>query len=216
MEPQYLLVILVALVMGWFAFGVIYNLRRGDSVIKWMQGGLPRIGERTTFRWLGTSVAEMVIAKARPPLRRLETLLVFAPRDVPWMWLIARLQGRRDTVIFRAHLQSAPRVDLELADPKSWTGRMGLQRAAERGWASRQRGDQQLMAPQGLLDLAESTLAGLAPPAERLAPVYRRIALRREAPHLEVHLALPDTKGDAKAYFEALIALARAASSGNL
>jgi hypothetical protein len=215
MNPQYLLAPIVILVMGWFAFGVIYNLRRGDAVLKWMREGLPRIGERTTFRWLGTSVAELVIAKARPPIRRLETLLVFTPRDIPWMWLIAHLQGRSDTLIFRAHLQTAPRVDLELADPKSWTGPMGLSKAAERGWESRPRGDQQLMAPQGLLDLAENTLQGLSRPAEKLSPVYRRFSLRREAPHLEVHLALPDTKGEARAYFEALIALARAAGGGN-
>jgi hypothetical protein len=55
-NPQYLLVVAVAIVMGWFAFGVIYNLRRGDKLLKWMQTGLPRIGTRTTFRWLGTSV----------------------------------------------------------------------------------------------------------------------------------------------------------------
>jgi hypothetical protein len=160
-------------------------------------------------------VAELVIAKARPPFRRLETLLVFAPRDVPWMWLIARMQGRTDTLIFRAHLQTAPRLDLELADPKTWTGRMALNRAGERGWESRARGDQQLMAPQGLLNLAEESLDSLAQPAGRLAPVFRRLSLKREAPHLEVHLAMPDTKSDARAYFEALAALAKAVGGAN-
>lgn len=111
MNPQYLLVIVVIVVMGWFAIGLIYNLRRGDAVLKWMQAGLPDIGPRTTFRWLGTSVAELVIAKAKNPFRRLETLLVLAPRDVFWMMIVSAFQGRHDTLIFRAILNSPPFLD---------------------------------------------------------------------------------------------------------
>jgi hypothetical protein len=81
-NPQYILVAAVILFMGWFAIGVVYNLRRGEALLKWMQGGLPSIGQKTTFRWLGTSVAELVIAHAKKPFRRLETLLVLKPRDV--------------------------------------------------------------------------------------------------------------------------------------
>ena len=57
MNAQYILVIALVIIMGWFAFGVVYNLRRGDALLKWMQNGLPGIGQLTTFRWLGTSVA---------------------------------------------------------------------------------------------------------------------------------------------------------------
>src|SRR5512138_3023837 len=113
-NPQYILVIAVIIVMGWFAIGVLYNLRRGDRLLKWMQGGLPSIGQKTTLRWLGTSVAELVIAHAKKPFRRLETLLVFRPRDVFWMTILAYFQGRSDIVIFRAQLTIAPATDLEL------------------------------------------------------------------------------------------------------
>src|SRR3990172_10807746 len=108
--------------MGWFAFGVIYNLRRGEAVLKWMRDGMPRIGEKTTLRWLGTSVAELVIAHAKKPFRRLDTLLVLKPRDVFWMTILAYFQRREDIVIFRAHLTTAPVTDLELLDLKTWTG----------------------------------------------------------------------------------------------
>src|ERR1041385_6674862 len=112
-NPQYILVIAVIIIMGWFAFGVLYNLRRGDRLLKWMQAGLPGIGQKTTFRWLGTSVAELVIARAKKPFRRLETLLVFRPRDVFWMAILAYFQGRSDIVIFRAHLATTPVADLD-------------------------------------------------------------------------------------------------------
>ncbi|SRR5581483_2722499 len=213
MDSQYLFIVAVIIVMGWFAFGVVYNLRRGDAVLKWMQAGLPRIGERTTFRWLGTSVAELVIAKARPPFRRLDTLLVLKPRDVFWMTIMASFQGRNDIVIFRADLGSAPLLDLELADPKTWSGRAALRQVAERGWESRPYRDMQLMAPRGLLDLAASALDLLNEPMQKLSSRYARLSLRKQTPNLEIHLPFPEYSSvESVVYFEALRGLARAIS----
>ncbi len=224
MDPKYILVVAVVFVMGWFAAGVLFNLRRGDAMLRWIQVGLPRVGERTTMRWLGTSVVELVIAHAHKPFRRLETFIVLAPRDVPWMWLLAARQGRRDTLIFRAHLNVPPHIDFELADPSAWTGRMALSQANQKKWALQKDWPDhtqaegqlyhglQLMAPGGMLDQAVSTLSNLANPAQGLASHFWRISLRREPPHFEVHLALPDHRSDAGQFIAALQELARAVS----
>ncbi len=216
MNPQYIVFVAVFVFMGWFAFGVIYNLRRGEALLKWMQAGLPRIGERTTFRWLGTSVAELVIARAKSPFRRLETLLVLKPRDVFWLTLLAAFQGRNDILIFRAQLTTPPLLDLELADPKSWSGRASLRQVAQRGWESRPHQELQLMAPRGLLDLAASTLERLAVPMQGLSPRYVRLSLRKEMPNFEIHIPFPDHHSvEATSYFEALRTLARAIAERN-
>ena len=211
MYSQYILIIVAVIIMGWFAFGVIYNVRRGDAVLKWMQGGLPAIGQRTTFRWLGTSVAELVIAHAKKPFRRLETLLVLRPRDVFLMTIAAHLQGRDDIVIFRAHLSTPPLVDLELIDPKTWSGRNTSRQIAQRRWDSKTYEGLQLMAPQGLLELATTTLNRLAAPMQEFSPRYVRFSLRRNTPNLELHVPFPAYRSsDATHYFEALRDLARA------
>lgn len=213
MNPQYILIAAVIVLMGWFAIGVVYNLRRGDALLKWMQSGLPGIGQKTTFRWLGTSVAELVIAHAKKPFRRLETLLVLKPRDVFWMTILAALQGREDIVIFRAQLTTSPLVDLELVDPKSWSGRGVLQQLADRKWESQTYQGKQLMAPAGLLDLATQTLERLTVPMQKLSEHYARFSLRRDTPNLEVHVPFPAHRTlDARQYFEALRGLARAIS----
>jgi hypothetical protein len=212
-DPQYILVVAVVIIMGWFAIGVIYNLRRGEALLKWIQKGLPNIGQRTTFRWLGTSVAELVIAHAKKPFRRLETLLVLKPRDVFWMTLLASLQGRSDIVIFRAQLTTAPNLDLELVDPSTWSGRTALKEVQQRKWQSKPYKDMQLWAPQGLLDLAGSTLDRLTVPMEKLSPRFARFSLRRGAPNFEVHVPFPQYRtANADQYFEALRELAGAAS----
>ena len=211
MNPQYILIILAIIIMGWFAFGVIYNLRSGDALLKWMQGGLPGIGQKTTFRWLGTSVAELVIAHAKKPFRRLETLLVLKPRDVLWMTIMAAFQGREDIVIFRAQLTTAPLTDLELVDPKSWTGRGVLKQFTDRKWESKTYQGLQLMAPAGLLDLATQTLDRLTIPMQELSDRYVRFSLRRDAPNLELHVPFPAYRtSDATHYFQALRDLASA------
>lgn len=211
MDPQYILVAAVIVLMGWFAIGVVYNLRRGDALLKWMRSGLPGIGQKTTFRWLGTSVVELVLAHAKNPFRRLEVLLVFKPRDVFWMTLMATMQGRSDIVIFRGQLTTAPLVDLELIDPASWSGRTVSRQLADRRWESQSYRDLQLMAPAGLIGLAAETLDRLTVPMERLSARYARFGLRRDKPHFEVHVPFPAYRTlDARQYFEALRGLARA------
>lgn len=211
-DPKYFIGFAAALIMGWFAFGVIYNIRRGESIIRWLRGGLPKIGERSTFRWLGSSVAEMVIAQARRPFRRLVTLVVLSPRDVPWLWLLSGLQGRRDTLIFRGQLTTAPLIDLELSDPKIWTGRSALKEAATRGWESQPYQGMQLMAPKGLSSLAIRVIEQVLPKAQALDPKIYRLAFRKEQPHFELHLPFPDPHSQPNAYFEALQAIAQSAS----
>ena len=215
MNFQYILIIAVIILMGWFAFGMIFNLRRGDALLKWMQYGLPKIGQRTTFRWLGTSVAELVIAQAKKPFRRLETLVVLKPRDIFWMTILAYFQGREDMVIFRAQLSTAPLVDLELVDPKTWSGRTTLKQLAERKWESKAYQDMLLLAPKGLLDLATSVVDKLIVPMQNFSPRYVRFSLRRDASrtNLELHVPFPQERAEsANQYFETLRALARAVS----
>lgn len=211
MSPQYLLIIGALILVGWFALGILFNLRRGERLLKWMQAGLSRVGQRTTFRWLGTTVAELGIAQARRPFRQLDILLVLAPRDVFWMMLLAALQGRRDTLIFRGALSTPPFIDLELADPGTWTGREALKRLAQRNWERQSYAGLELMAPRGYLQLAATTLDSLAGSMQKLSPRFIRLSLRKATPNLEIHVPFPNPETiDADAYIGALCDLAGA------
>jgi hypothetical protein len=211
LNTQVILIVAVVIIMGWFAFGVIFNLRRGDALLKWMQKGLPNIGERTTFRWLGTSVAVLEITHARKPFRNLTTLLVLKPRDVLWMTLLSSFQGRDDLVIFRAQLTTAPLFDFECLDPKTWSGREAVKNLTGRRWETRPHQGLELWAPVGFLELAGAALDRLAAPLEKLSPRYARFSLRKDTPNFELHLPFPDYRSmDAAAWFEALRALAQA------
>ena len=131
------------------------------------------------------------------------------------MTILAQLQGRDDIVIFRAQLTATPLVDLELVDDKTRSGRNALKQVVERKWESKAYQGMQLLAPNGLLDLATAVLDKLSEPMQKFSPRYARLSLRRDAsrPNLELHVPFPNYRTEnADEYFELLRALAHAVS----
>jgi hypothetical protein len=213
---QPLLIIVAAIVMGWFGGGVVWNLRRGNAVLKWMQAGLPALGERTTLRWLGSSAVELGIAKAKPPFRRCELVLVLEPRDVPWLWLWSYARGRRDLLIVRAQLNSAPRLEYDLITPGSWSGRSAVAQAAQAKWENATLGDYHFLAPKASLPVSSKDAPNLLKSAQKIHPVVWRLAVRREFPQIELHIPLPDPKKtDSRNFFEAVRTLAQRTTTTN-
>ncbi len=193
--------------LAWFVAGTIWNVRRGHELMRWMRGGLPLLGERTTVRWLGSTAVEMVIRQASPPFEEATVIIFLEPRDVPWMWALSRSRGRRDTLIVRGKLRHAPRADLEALDRASWSGRDALRSmgggewsvrepAGRRGLATFYRAPAGLSRADALLELAAG--AGLT---------VRRLSLRQGEPHLQLHVDPPDGGISASQFFEAVRAL---------
>jgi hypothetical protein len=198
---------LLIVVMGWFAVGTIYNIRKGEAVMRWMQGGLPLIGERTTVRWLGTTAVEMVIAKAKPPFQQATLVIFMEPRDVPWFWGLARLQQRRDTLIIRAQLRAAPHADFEALNRASWSGRDALRRVESERWSVREPAAGESLALYYKTEGARDRAVALIEMARAAGLVIFRLAGRHSEPHLQLHLALPSTSGEARDFFKSVIDL---------
>jgi hypothetical protein len=197
-------------VVAWFAAGTIWNVRKGSALMRWMQDGLPALGERTTVRWLGSSVVEMAIRDGKAPFAGVTLVLFLEPRDMPWMWGLGRMRGRRDTLIIRGALRRAPEVELEALDPASWSGRDALPRvppewpvreaAAKDGVVVHYANAEALARADALLALAKP--AGLT---------VGRLSVRRTEPNFQLHVAVPDPGQGARDFFEAVHALAQRA-----
>jgi hypothetical protein len=193
-------VVAVLAIVGWFALGTHINVRKGHQFLEWLQDGLPLVGEKTTLRWLGSSVVHLKVEKAQAPFRRVEVLIVLEPRDVPPLWLLSRLRGRRDLLILRTELRTVPKYQLEILDSQAWSTRAVEREVSVPPW-----------------QLAESppfriyTLAGGGNPADLLAEAQQaglatlRIGVRRANHALELHWRLPrrPAEASARAVFEA-------------
>jgi hypothetical protein len=198
--------------MVWFAAGSIWNVRKGKSTMRWMQGGLHLLCERTTVRWLGTTAIELVLSKPKPPFDEATLVIFLEPRDVPWLWGFSRSRGRRDTLILRARLHRAPHGDLEALDRSSFAGRDALRRMASERWSVRE-GAAPGARPvfykvEGTLPLADDLLEL----ARAGGMTVRRLSVRRAEPHLQLHIDLPATSMDTAAFFRTFLDLGERAS----
>jgi len=205
------LIALVVLILAWFAVGTIWNVRKGSAAMRWMQGGLPLLGERTTVRWLGTTSVELSIQQAKPPFSQVVLVVFLTPRDVPWLWALAQSRGRRDTLILRATLRRPPSAELDAVDERSWSGREAMRRLEGSGWLP--------------MPSVRAEAGGLLvrPSADRVASLLeltrgagievRRLSLRRGEPHLQLHLDLPPTSGKAEDFFRLLRSIGERAGS---
>jgi hypothetical protein len=177
--------------LGGFAIGTQWNVRKGERALKWFREGLPLIGEKTTLRWLGSSVVELKIEKAKDPFRNAETLVVLEPRDVLVLWAYSHARGRRDLLMFRSQLRIAPQFELEVFSPAQWTTHQIERDVTRKNWTRLDLGDSRLHAyfagpgteriAQGLLELAV-----------RAGGQLIRLSVHRTVPNLEIHWALPD------------------------
>ncbi len=203
MYPFLLLIAIV--VVGGFALGTGWNVRKGDVVLKWLRDGLPLIGERTTLRWLGSSVVELKMAKAKDPYRTVETLVVFEPRDVIILWAWSRLQGRRDLLIFRGHLNAAPRYELEVFDPQGWTTQRTERDVLKKSWTRAELPESPSLHAYYSGSAGADTAQALTAVATRAGGKLVRLSVHRNTPNVEAHWLLPNpTAYSARDIFESL------------
>jgi hypothetical protein len=191
-----LAVALLVAVMLWFALGTQRNIRRGNVLLGWLQDGLPLLGERTTLRWLGSSVVELRISQPEAPFREAQLLVVLEPRDLGALWAFAHRRGRRDFLILRARLMRAPRFSADLADPASWTMGDVRHRWAGEGVAPSWSGTWDGTMVEARHD-ATVNLDELRAWWEQLTTVSGgvwRISVSPTVPHLELHF-LPPASG---------------------
>jgi hypothetical protein len=202
---QNLLIAAIIIVLGWFALGFIWNLRKGNAFLRWIQAGLPQVGERTTMRWLGTSAVELVIGKARTPFRQVTLLAVMEPRDIPWFWVLARLHHRRDMLIVRAQLQTAPPYEFDLIAADAWSETKPSRPPEAPPWAIAPLDDLNFGAPSTTRSLSRAIAADALPVARRVHSRVWRLSARRDDPQLELHIPLPNMRQTkAQDFFTAL------------
>ncbi len=179
-------VVVVVFVVGWFAIGTQYNVRKGHEAMRWLQEGLPLIGEKTTLRWLGSSVVELKIQQAQPPFSTAQVLFVLEPRDVSIIWLFARFRRRRDLFIFRAGLRRPPQLELEALDPSAWSAHGVESKVKAEQWTA-------FPAPAPLVGYARPSSPRaselVASSSVEACPLVR-LAIHRSEPNLELQWPL--------------------------
>lgn len=199
-------------VLLWFALGTQRNIKRGNDLLRWLQGGLPAIGRRTTVKWLGSSTVTLNIGEARKPFADAQVVVVLEPRDLPWLWALSRRRGRRDFLILRGRLRSAPGFELEAAAREGWTARDRMARLDRSSWMQSAWGDVDVALTR---DAADNSVRGQWDTLEAAGGGVWRLSVRREHPHVEVHTLPPSALDEpsARALIDGFCELGRVAQT---
>ena len=179
-------VVVVVAVVGWFALGTHINVRKGHCFLEWLQAGLPLMGGKTTLRWLGSSVVQLQIANAHEPFRSVEVLVVLEPRDVPPLWLLSRLRGRRDMLIVRTQLRDVPRSQFEILHTQAWSAQSVEREVKDLNWQLTESLPFRIYALQ-----LTANPSDLIATAEQARLELLRLGVRRSSHAMELHWRLP-------------------------
>lgn len=208
-------VVLVAVVLLWFAVGTQLNIRKANRAMRWLQSGLPLLGPRTTLRWLGSSIAELKIVDPRTPYRAAVAMIVLEPRDLSALWALSRGRGRRDFLLLRLDLIRAPRFRADLIDPQAWTARD--RRSDDAPFAHQDTWTDTTARTIAVRSDGAADLARLRTAWDRLSGLSGgvwRISVRQLVPHVEVHCLFPSLEtGDARQLLTAVRELAEAVAA---
>jgi len=185
----WIVAVLAIVSTAWYFLGAQWNVRRAQAALRWLQQGLPALGEKTTMRWMGTTGVHLGINAPKEPFKSVEILILMEPRDVAPLWLLSHLQGRRDIMIFRAHLRRHARVEFDLLNKSSWSGKQALAHAIPSEWSKAALPENLILASEG--PDASAAAQQMIPLVRRLSPGLRRAAIRRTVPHVEIHLLAP-------------------------
>ena len=169
----------------WYGGGYLYNRHRGQRLFRWLETGLDVLGGEKESGWIGSpaSGARINIVHAASPFRRLEITLLLENREVPLLWLLDYLRGKRDGLIIRATLRSPRRGEIEIG-----SARRKAARHQEQSW-TRQEGPHGLaVAYQG--SSAQRQVAGLKPWLETYGAYLRRFAWHKSDPHIQLQMRM--------------------------
>ena len=180
------------LLVTWYVAGHIYNRRRGRRLRRWLETGLGVLGGEREAGWIGSpaSGARINVRQAKSPFRRLVITLLLENREIPLLWLLDCLRGKRDRIIIRATLRS----------PRS-----GEVRLPSNGPSEREAGSWMWLNGPQELNLAyrgrnaQRMATALAPWVDTYGSQIRCFHWRKQDPHINLQLkiaGLLDTKAE--------------------
>jgi hypothetical protein len=182
--------IVLLLLLCWYLIGMQYNIRRGRRTLKWLEQGLPIIGEKAALNWSGTSQFKIQVPKAKDPFRAAEVLIRLKPREMPFWWLWQKRTDTQDVLILRAHLRNAPGFDLVSHSPHVPSDEQ-LKRHGAGQWNAVQGGLANAMNADIRGNISPYTVNRLIVQTTLEGMTLTRLIVHRSAPNLEVHYLLP-------------------------
>lgn len=182
--------VVMLFLLCWYLVGMQYNIRRGRRALKWLEQGLPILGEKAALNWSGVSQVQVHIAKAKDPFRAADVVVQLKPRELPFWWVWQPRTASQDLLIVRAHLRNAPGFDLVSHSPRVPADEQ-LKRHGAGQWSAVQGGLANAMNADIRGNISPYTVNRLIVQTTLEGMTLTRLVVHRSAPNLEIHYLLP-------------------------
>lgn len=181
---------LILFTLGAFMLGTWFNRRRGKALGFWIEDGLKSLGGQPAWTFI-KSVSSGAVATVRntnAPFRSLEAAYYLLTREIPPLYGVELLRGKRDLFSIKANLRTPPASEFDVM-PLGGKLAQTLDKAA---------GDEPYIwveLPEGL-GLAtrdpdpQRLAARVRPYAERYGKAVQRLSVRRRDPNVIVFMHL--------------------------
>jgi len=185
----FLFVTATVMMLG-YGVGRWTNQRRSRQISDWLEPGLRALGGTATAKQVSRSAFRFQMTNARRPFRTVTASVVLLSREVLPTWLWERLNGRHDLLILHTTFRRPPTLEAEIVDPANELGRRGEAQAQTFNWPATDAPPHwRLYHPP---DIALSPVRAIADLVASSPFVPRRLALRRNAPHMLLSLPIPN------------------------
>jgi hypothetical protein len=179
-----------AIFIVWFVAGNELMRRRARTLALWSKRAADPLGGRQAVQWLTLHSFRLEVDGLKPPFRSGTLTGLVESWDVPFIWFINRLNGRRDMILVQLALRQQPIWGIELFRRRSVLAGDARHLAAQEGWVTEPFEEFLLASPPGATSqkLAGELVAALGPGRAELL----RLAVRRRGLHLTLALNVPD------------------------
>ena len=184
---QQIVIALSAALFIWYLGASAINRRRGIALYRWLYRALQELGEVGHTEWIGSSSAgaRLLVDKARQPFRSVLAVYLLEPREFLPYWILSRLKGKRDGVVIRCTLRSAPKVTMEVRQEAR--RRFNLKSREDANKAQEFRKFHKGFMVNIEDGRASHALEGIRNFLEAQGANVKLIIIQRKAPHLEIH-----------------------------
>jgi hypothetical protein len=109
---------------AWYWLGLRHHRRRASQVLRWLESALGGQGQAAGVRWIAHSRFKVPLRLSWGAFHRASVLVDLAPSEMPLRWLLSKLHGHREVLIFQADLDLPPAFSLHVHNFR-WFARSG-------------------------------------------------------------------------------------------
>ena len=112
----------IAFILAWYLLFSRYNRRKAMQMVHRLRNAFSGHAQIMAVRWSGASRFSVRLRVVSTLFQQATVQVQMLPREVPFLWLWARLKNRQETLTFEADLECPPAFNLEVQNHR-WCGK---------------------------------------------------------------------------------------------